>query len=362
MTESYPFDDLGRILTATNPNGETTNYAYSQTAEGEQVTIAKNLENGKTAKTIKIYGPEAKYAYPTIIKEYYTDASGSYKETKSTKTYDLLLGMIKTEKDNNGNTTTYTYDNLARVTSIKLPNYNTVDSDSYAVEQKFEYAIAISSFFDTTNQNLITTGVYSYTLYKDLATGTVSMYDERESFYDGFGNLRLQDLWDFEKGLWVVQSQYHYDNLMRPVYSVDAEGNSSTYAYNAWGELYKTIDPHGNTHQTDYELIPRKSTACFIAKDTTNKQNVVETYRDQWGQVAQKKAFPSWPNTTGAITENYAYDIAGNVLTHTDPNGHTTTYIYDKLDRLYQVKDPLNQVTEYEYSVLGELKSIKQIK
>ncbi|AEG61159.1 YD repeat protein [Desulforamulus ruminis DSM 2154] len=363
-TETTIFNDLGRILTATNPNGETTNYAYSNTSEGDQVTITKSLENGKTARTIMIYGTEAKLAFPTIIKEFYTDAGGSSKETKTTRTYNLLLGLPQTETDNDGKTTTYTYDNLARVTSIKLPNYSTVDSNSdkktYEVEQKFEYDYATSAFFDATNKNLIGTGITSYTLYKDLATGTTNKYDELETFYDGFGNLRLQDLWDYQRGAWVIQSQYHYDDLTRPNYVVDAEGNSSTYAYNPWGGLYRTVDPLGNVYQTDYELIPRKQTSYFMANGTTTKQNVVETYLDQWGQVIQKKAFPSWPNTVGAISENYTYDIAGNILTHTDPNNGTTTYSYDKLDRLQQIRDPLNQVTEYGYTALGELRTIKQ--
>ena len=306
-----------------------------------------------------IYGTEAKLAYPTVIKEFYTDAGGN-KETKNTKTYNLLLGLPQTKTDHDGKTTTYTYDNLARVTSIKLPNHSTVDSNSdkksYEVEQKFEYAYATSAFFDATNRNLIGTGITSYTLYKDLATGATNMYDERETFYDGFGNLRLQDLWDFQRGAWVVQSQYHYDELTRPNYSVDAEGNSSTYAYNPWGGLYRTVDPLGNVYQMDYELISRKQTSYFMASGTSTKQNIVETYLDQWGQVIQKKAFPD----TGAILENYTYDIAGNILTHTDPNNNTTTYSYDKLNRLQQIRDPLNQVTEYSYTALGELKTIKQ--
>ena len=41
QTETTTFNDLGRILTATNANGEVTNYAYSNTSEGEQVTITQ---------------------------------------------------------------------------------------------------------------------------------------------------------------------------------------------------------------------------------------------------------------------------------------------------------------------------------
>ncbi|WP_347487982.1 RHS repeat-associated core domain-containing protein [Desulfoscipio sp. XC116] len=358
LMEQYAYDSLGRIETATNPKGETTNYAYANTAGGEQVTITKGLENGKTARTIKIYGPETNYAYPTIIKEYYTGANGSSKETKTTKTYALLLGLLETETDNDGNTTTYTYDNLARITSVKLPNYTTVDGDEFEVEQNFEYYNGTTNSFDAFNQNLYTTAVFSYTYYKDPATGEEYYYDARHSFYDGFGNLRLQTLWVSE--VWVPQSQYHFDSLARPNYFVDAEGNSSTYAYNPWGEHYITVDPFGNTYRTDYDLIARKYTDYFIANGAGSKQNVIETNLDQWGEVTAQRAFETWPNTTGAISESYTYDIAGNVRTYTNPNGDTTTYTYDQLDRLYQITDPLNQTTEYAYTVLDELKSVKQ--
>lgn len=158
----------------------------------------------------------------------------------------------------------------------------------------------------------------------------------------------------------MVQSQYHYDNLARADYFVDAEANISTFAYNPWGKLYKNVDPFGNVYQTDYELIPRKYTSYFMAAGTSTKQNVVETNLDQWEQVIQKKAFPSWPNTADPIWETYTYDINANAITHTDPNGNTTNYAYDQLDRITQVIDPLNQTTEYQYTVLGEIKSIKQ--
>lgn len=147
---------------------------------------------------------------------------------------------------------------------------------------------------------------------------------------------------------------------MRTSYVVDAESNTKTYSYSPWGELYKAVDPLGNTFQTDVDLIARKRTTYFMANGTSNKQNVVEEYYNQWGKVQEKKAYPSWPSTSVVLSEKYTYDYDGNVTAHTNPNGDTTNFVYDKLNRLYQVKDPLNQTTEYGYSVLGDLSTIKQ--
>ncbi|HJV45163.1 MAG TPA: hypothetical protein VJ824_05480, partial [Bacillota bacterium] len=135
LTATNAYDNLGRLITTTNAKGESTQYTYTKPTEGEVVTKTKTLEGGKTAKTILTYGPEAKFAFPTVAKSYYTDQNGSTKETKTTKTYDLLFGLTQSETDNSGNTTNYSYDNVGRVTSIKMPNYATVDSYNYEVEK-----------------------------------------------------------------------------------------------------------------------------------------------------------------------------------------------------------------------------------
>jgi YD repeat-containing protein len=73
--------------------------------------------------------------------------------------------------------------------------------------------------------------------------------------------------------------------------------------------------------------------------------------------------YKKWPiqSESSKISESYSYDIAGNVVTYTDPNnnkndeGVTTKYTYDKLNRLNSVKDSMNQITSYQYDRSGQV-------
>ena len=53
----------------------------------------------------------------------------------------------------------------------------------------------------------------------------------------------------------------------------------------------------------------------------------------------------------GGVDQEWTYNSAGQVLTHTDADGATTTYSYDDLGRISEIQEPGpgSPTIEYEY-------------
>ena len=80
-----------------------------------------------------VYGSETDYAYLKEVICYYTNDQGVYTSTKTIYTYDILLGLVTSETDNENKTTAYTYDSLGRVTQIQYPGFNNINGQVYTV-------------------------------------------------------------------------------------------------------------------------------------------------------------------------------------------------------------------------------------
>lgn len=296
-------------------------------------------------------------------------------ETSVQRTYNVLLGLMTSETNVDNKTTQYLYDVYGRIIKTIHPINNNQNGERYQVEDVVEYYDQTvdnsPDYFDNENKYLITTRIDSYTKTTRLSDNVANYDNIKHEFYDGFGNAVLLGQMDNYTNRELILAQYHYDLMMRPNYVVDTSGNVSTASYDTWGRSFESTDAFSNLYRVDYDIIDRKSTSYLVAaSDITSfrsspqdslKQNVLESYSDQWGQGISRKGYPNWPNRiTGVVQEDYTYDFLGNVLTYTDPNRNTTRYQYDKLSRLTSVQDALSQTTAYSYTKLGQLQSTSQ--
>ena len=166
----------------------------------------------------------------------------------------------------------------------------------------------------------------------------------------------------------------------------DPQGNDYLYAYDTQGNLESVTYP--NTPQastytydsnhfylsgTDFRTPsdPLPTTTYYGATDSDAHGNPLggrlESVTDGLGEKTSY-AYDLTTNTTtityppdggGNVgTATMVYDTMGDLLTSTDPLGHTTTNTYDANQNLLSTTDPLNHTTCYTYDSNGNRTSV----
>ncbi len=333
------------------------------------------------------YTDDTDYAFPSEIREYYTNSEGQEQYHKTTYTYDMVLGKVKTVTDNNNKTTTYDYDNLGRKTLETYPAYEYYTSDSGAKENM--YAKRIVNYYDRISEEhtpkyeesikLLGMGVEEKLIYYDL-TDPENPQDELVKhtidFYDGFGNIfkkYTRDIINWAYGFAVSKYFYNECSLLEKI--IAPLDNITEYSYDNAGRLTETKDDLGNLYVTRFNLKQdapgSKSISYFInandiqpngTYEDNNRKNIVENYYDIYGRVAEKRAYKQY--SSDYVTEEYDYDIIGNVVGYTDAKGnknslgYTTYNEYDGLNRLVYTTNAKDERTEIIYDTQGNITTI----
>jgi YD repeat-containing protein len=104
----------------------------------------------------------------------------------------------------------------------------------------------------------------------------------------------------------------------------DAQGNTTSFTYDARGNRTSSTDALGNVTTYTYDVMNRLT-------------SIVQP---------------------GGATTSFAYDTRGRRTSVTDANGQTTAYQYDDADRLVAVTDANGSVTSYQYDTENHLAAI----
>ena len=229
------------------------------------------------------------------------------------------------------------------------------DIGNYSVEQVFAYQLGVTSpMFDANNEDLLTTKVESSIVYTNKTSGQEQIYQQHQQYYNAYGQLILDAVYDEQNNDWITQAQCHYDNYGRLIYQTDAAGNIYTYEYDSWDNLINSTDPFNNEYQEEisYSEGDKVVANSLLAAGSSTPEHVLISYYDLWDQMFRKE------DQASGLIELYEYDAVGNIVKHTDPMENETDYEYDNLNQLIKVTDPLNQEIEYSYTRPGNLKDI----
>ena len=281
-TTSYQYDANGNLTETTNPDGTTQQYGYDSLGD----VVSSTDSDGETIG----------YAYNTN-------------------------GQLTTENLPDGTSNTYSYD----------PRGNMLTADGPGGDWSFTY----------NSENLPTAIVESYgTLtVKYGVDGNITQIADQTGFtmnyeYDAVG--RLSEVTDGSDDL--IES-YSYDPAGDVISESKGNGTSTTYQYNADGEITQITN-----------LAPGGSINSHIAYayDSVGQITSMAT-----GGVATAYGYDADGELTSASSPGdtilYAYDPAGNRTSVTD-NGVVTNYTSNNVNEYTQVGD-----TTYQYDANGNM-------
>ena len=298
--------------------------------------------------------------------------------TTMTFTYDAN-GNRSTRTDYNGNVTSYTYDDLDRLTDIAYTGASG-ENASYTYDDLSRLLTAV---------NAAGTVTFTYDNRGRLATEEDVFANDLEYTYDAAGRKTSLELNN------VAHTAYAYDNANRLTTLTDEASNDFTFTYDNANKLLSRVAPNGVTSSYEYDGMSRlKRLKHYTSGGTLYDDQFTYNTANQIGQIAglaQTRVFTydnidrlTGVSIGGTPVESYTYDAVGNRtashlsssyttgafnrLTATDSasysynnNGSMTgktigstswTYGWDRENKMVSASDGTNSAS-YQYDALG---------
>ncbi|MEV6212020.1 LamG-like jellyroll fold domain-containing protein [Kitasatospora sp. NPDC051914] len=315
VTASSAYNNVGEVLSSTDPAGNVTQYTYD--VEGR--TTAVRAPDGTWSKAVFD-------GLGNLAETRRLDTDGTTVLSRTSATYDAM-GRVLSSTDPNNHTTRFTYDATgALITQVEPVTDTTSITTSYGYDaagqrtrftdgrgNQWIYGYNAWNLPETTLEPAVSTAAYSYTSAADRTTTTV---------YDKAGRAALA----IAPG--GVRQQIGYDDLDR----VTSQSGSGAEADTA-------------TRSFDYDADGRVTGARTDAIGTTTAATgETFTYNDRGALLTA---------TGSAGDSSFAYNADGQPTSRTDAAG-TATYTYSA-GRLDTASDPLtNTVLQYTYNSLSQ--------
>nr|WP_320194298.1 RHS repeat-associated core domain-containing protein [uncultured Desulfobacter sp.] len=338
------YDDTGRQIAFGDRNGTIGTFIYN--AGGDTITGIQD-RNG-----IQVIWFE-------------TDIDGRITAAQDGEsrrvTYTYTNGLLTDVEDVLGNNTRYGYDQSGRLSQV---------TDVLDRTHTIEYT-GVGHVTSVTDQNNIgrsfsynyDRGTLQYYTSIDLPSGAI-----KEVWYDQYGDTQRVDI----NGRTIQRIEKQGRDLL--VY--DAAGNETRKSYDEWDNLLQMVYPDGATityeydfdhHQvtrktdergivTEYEYDANGNRTLMVEAVGTSDERITEWEYDVDGNLLIERQVGD-ADTAEAVTQ-MTYDAAGNMLSKTDPENHTTHYTYDIMGNLRTMEDPRGNTWEYVYDGRGQLREV----
>ncbi|TAA74141.1 MAG: RHS repeat-associated core domain-containing protein [Candidatus Electronema aureum] len=339
---SYTYDDKGNMLALDGPLGLHKEWSYSQsnlvTATTEKVDDTKNR---KFTFEYDAKGNLSKFCLPlqncgTVtytaagLPEKLTDLRGNI----SVNAYNAE-GDLVSVTDPEGAVTKFSHDGLGRTVGKTKPLGNAYryaydqNSNLTAVDGPLGFHMGYS--YDANNNLAESTDPnggkkrYTYT-----ASGSMSSEQNQLGFVTSFAYGLMNErtgMTDAEGRQW----SYAYDSMLRVKEVSGPLGHRQGFVYNALGMITDATDPEGSVKHVEYDALGRPLA-------------VTKNYVAGAGDSSDTN-----------ITTQFSYDLLGNRLSVTDPEGYQFSAEYDLQSRLVKRRDAENYEWEYSYDPMGNL-------
>lgn len=284
--------------------------------------------------------------------------AGEDEQTETTYTYNAL-GKVASVKDPEGNITNYTYDSLGRMTQERTPGggstsyvYDSLGrvtkrTDPVGGTQDFVYN-GIGQIIKVIDKN----GAETQYVY-DAAGNIIETMDALQHStyfeYDRLNRLTKVRLNRIGSGTSVGEEQitlFEYDGRGLITKEINAAAGETVYSYDPVGNLIEKTE--GGHYTTTYAYDKRN---LVTAINYSNLSAITFTY-DAAGQLVAMN------DELG--TTSFTLDVLGQIVSVNDHNNKTVGYTYNQVGDKTSVTYPDGSVVRYGYDNAGKLSSVTE--
>lgn len=365
---SYTYDSgTGNLLSVTDPNGYKTEYQYD--VFGRKTKEILPYDSSLYPTTYIWYSIDG--TAPEETKVMQREESGESKTYDSYTYYDGFGNVVQAKKESDSSqliTQDKIYDSMSRLkeeTTPYLSNEGYTSPSATAKKRAYSYdALGRITKITNTDNTARTTAYDHWNTYS---------YDEnsnRKDFnYDAFGN--IISVKEYNNGETYTTS-YAYDASGNLKEITDSKNNKIKYAYDSLGRKTQLQDPDLGTWSYNYDANGN------LISQADNKGNSVSMQYDELDRLTVKNipdetiTYYYDSGTIGAVSRiqssasdsNFNYDQRNRLISEQKTIGGTafsTAYSYDAMDRLTSKTLPDSSAISYSYDAQGQLKSISNI-
>ena len=429
-TTRYERDTNGNVIKTINADGTYTlanyndkNSVIAEVDESGNATIKAYDSNGtRLLKEATSLHPLSQTDINTVTADnfdpvkYLAANEASYAITSHEYYADSyvsgIAGLIRATTDPEGNVTEYDYykDGVGKglVKSKTLKDGNTVvNTVSYEYNAQLQVSKETTSF--DISKNLYSVKEYEYdkfnnvTVTRDYGTGSTPATTIAEYDLLSRKTAEYAPNYSADKSHGSLTTYYPDGNKKS---ETDAEGNVTSYVYDAYGQVIKKTNPDGTMNLTAYDGLQREKATYFLGSENGTKQILTKTsyefagynfdiysaldtsashsckglkttkttYITENKQVISEtltdiKEHTIYEKTNGETKRTSAYYANGQLARQTDALGNITKYEYGYLNKVTKTYTPFNtksdgsvnySVTENQYDKNGNVTLAKQ--
>jgi RHS repeat-associated protein len=354
---NYPYLPTQIVTAKGSTTIRTDNFAY--TAQGTSPVVSKGLLQTKTVAAGSTDQAVTGYIYNSAgFMTQQTAYSGTTDPNVVTNFTYTTRGELSTATDADNRVTTYTYDAMSRPTSkvVKDENgvvlgtwttsYNANGDVSQTVGARSSPTDTIQRYYDTngrleeevaslsqaqSNGSGVTAGGLAINSYgHDFSGNLILQVDPNGNFtvmsYDAIGQMLSKNTSDLRT------ESYQYEPGGNVSVYVNPLGGVTSKIYTQTGKLSYQLNPDGSVLQWRYYTDGR------IQQEILRNGSYWATTYDDVNRIVTRTLMKA--DGTILATESKAYDLRGNLVTATDPEGFVKTNTYDGLNRVKTVTGP----------------------
>ena len=345
---TFQADGAGRTVTLTNPLGFDTNTEYNGTGYITKITdpLAQVTRMGyDTAGRLSVIADPLNNS----IESYQYDSGDRLTRRTDALNRSMVynydnFGRLASLADRKGQITGYAYDVQDRITAITY-------SDGVSQTRSFDMAGRLIEIREP--DNVITYAYDNADRLTKVTTDTVAGRAEVSYEYDALDRIAMRMVNGTDP------TAYTYDNAGRPL-SITYRGQTTTYVWNAAGQLVSKTLPDGISQNFTYDNADQIVQLQYVKPDATVIETIGYTYdangtrltKNSGSAPVQETAYSASYDVANRLTSltltatnqilRLTYDDSGNLSTKSEEGNaqNITTYAWDSRNRLIGIQAP----------------------